>query len=170
MTSFWDSGTANSPSRRIFYDAATPIEANRFVHQFSHYIDSSSYMRPRQQTKKHYLKSALFHPDTTYAYIRTDAHGSLQPVYKGSFKVLKKYAKCFVIDTKRGFDNVSIDRLKNAQISFESVNRVTPDTNISAAFPSTTIDTQTHFSPIPPENTTSQQDVDFRSQPLHGPM
>ena len=60
-------------------------------------------------------------------YIRRDARRTpLQPVYEGPFKVLKKFAKYFVVDLRRRVDNVSIDRLKSAALSFQNLNSSHP--------------------------------------------
>ena len=46
-----------------------------------------------------------------------DSHCSpLQPVYQGPHKVLAKFSKYFKLDMRHGINNVSIDRIKTAQI------------------------------------------------------
>ena len=73
------------------------------------------------------MDKSLFALETTRVYIRRDAHRTpLQPVYEGPFKVLKKFAKYFVVDLRRHVDNVSIDRLKSAALSFQNLNSSHP--------------------------------------------
>ena len=84
-------------------------------------------MPPRRVNRKSYLDKALFAPETTYVYIRRNAHRApLQPVYDGPFKVVKKFFKYFVVDLRRHVDNVSIDCLKSAALSFSGLNLSDP--------------------------------------------
>ena len=47
-------------------------------------------------------------------------------MYEGPFKVLKKFTNNFVVDLRRHVDNVSIDRLKSAALSFQNLNSSHP--------------------------------------------
>ena len=71
---------------------------------------------PRDRnSRKIYLDKEL--DNCTHVFIRVDATKSpLQRSYKGPFKVLRKHDKFFTLDLLTRIDNVSIDRLKAAQL------------------------------------------------------
>ena len=113
-----------------FFDDTNGFEetdTNLFVSRFGRYVSSLRFMPPRRVNHKSHLDKALSAPETIQVYIHRDARRTpLQPVYEGPFKVLKKFAKYFVVDLRRHVDNVSIDRLKSVALSFQNLNSSHP--------------------------------------------
>ena len=113
------------------------LEHTLFANNLAKYIASVRYNSPRQHNRSSYVEKALFLPETAHVYLRIDSHKPLlHPVYKGPFKVLDKREKYFIIDFRTHTDKVTIDRLKSAQLSLDTLNQDAL-TNSIAMSPST---------------------------------
>ena len=113
------------------------LEHTLFANNLAKYIASVRYNSPRQHNRPSYVEKALFLPETTHVYLRIDSHKPpLHPVYKGPFKVLDKREKYFIIDFRTHTDKVTLDRLKSAQLSLDTLNQDAL-TNSIAMSPST---------------------------------
>lgn len=103
-----------------------------FVRNLAQFSATLSYKPPRHVDRKSFIEKALFAPQTTHVYVRIDSHRPpLRPVYKGPYKVLEKTKKHFLIDIHSGTDRVSIDRLKAAHLSLDTLNHDLPDSELS---------------------------------------
>jgi len=102
-------------------DYQEPTQA--FTRNLAQYAATLSYKPPRHVDRKSFIEKALFAPQTSHVYIRVDSHRPpLRPAYKGPYRVLEKNKKHFLIDFHTCTDRVSIDRLKAAHLSIDTLN------------------------------------------------
>ena len=73
--------------------------------------------RNYSSTDSYYIPPGLM--TATHVFVRNETKRSLDPAYKGPYKVIKRYEKVFTLKTDRGQDNVHINRLKPAHTEEE---------------------------------------------------
>lgn len=94
-----------------------------YVAKLAARISSLRYSPPRLPDRKSYVEPLLHDSKTTHVYVRHDAHRPpLHPCYKGPFRVVKRFPKYFEVDLRTFVDKISVDRLKAACLSIESLN------------------------------------------------
>ena len=79
-------------------------------------------MPPRTSTRASHIDHALFSPSTTHVFVRDDARRPpLYPAYKGPYRILARHDKYFELDYRTSTDKVSIDRLKPAVFTTQTL-------------------------------------------------
>ena len=102
----------------------TPLDVTSFVHRLTAKMANIVYNPPAQCKKTTYV-SKLFET-CTHVLVRDLARThSLQPVYRGPFKILKRHKEYFAISINNGAQNISLGRLKPTFLDITWLN-VTP--------------------------------------------
>ena len=106
----------------IFEDRHTELSPD-FVKTLSSFQALYSYSPPRPPARhQSFVDPRLFDRLTSHVYIRVDRHRPpLSPVYKGPYKILDRTEKYFLLDLLSKVERVSIDRLKTARLSLDTL-------------------------------------------------
>ena len=97
----------------LFTSPQIPMNINSFIHRLVAKMANLAHNPPAQCKKPTYV-SKLFEM-CTHVFVREFAWThSLQPPYRGRFKILKRSKKYFTISIKNCTQNISLDRLKPA--------------------------------------------------------
>ena len=93
-----------------------------FAANLSAYVHNFRYHPPRPPRDRNFVDPKLFNSRTTHVYVRVDKHRPpLSPVYKGPYRILDRYSKYFILDFLNRYEQISVDRLKVAPISLQTL-------------------------------------------------
>ena len=107
----------------VFHEKDESTSLNAFVNSLTRRVAFFRYNPPRKAIRSLYLDTALFNPQVTYVFLKSEVRRhSLQPAYKGPYLIVDRNPKYFTLDFTTHQDHISIDRLKPAIFSMESLN------------------------------------------------
>ena len=110
------------------------------------FIKSIEFSPSRTSKRPSYIDPNLLAPSTTHVYIRINKRQPpLYPAYMGPYQIIKRHAKYFEVNMRTHIDRVSIDRLKPAYLSIDTLNR---DASIVVRSPESSPMTADHHSPF----------------------
>ena len=115
-----------------FFDKTSEKSApdNTFADNLTNFISRVQFSPARSTRHSSYIDPKLLEPSTTHVYIRIDKRQPpLHPTYMGPYQVVKRHPKYFEINTRTHIERISIDRLKPAHLSLETLNRSTSNAN-----------------------------------------
>ena len=109
----------------VSHEEDESMSLHAFVNSLTRKVASFRYNPPRKVNRSSYLDTALFNPQVTHVFVRNEVlcH-SLHPASKGPYLIVDRNLKCFILDFTTHRDHISIDRLKPAIFSMESLNEV----------------------------------------------
>lgn len=101
----------------FFNDQPIDASASLFAKQLKRHMDTTKYFFTKSwPTNTPFVSDNLRSAD--YVFVRDDSHSlTIKPAYKGPYKVLKRYAKYYILQDFSKNGVVSIDRLKPANVS-----------------------------------------------------
>ena len=99
-------------------------DESTLLHAIVNLLTRSFRYNPRRKANRSsYLDTVLFKSQVTHLFVRNEVRRhSLQPAYKGPYLIVDRNPKYFTLDFTIHQNHISIDRLKPAIFSMESLN------------------------------------------------
>jgi len=150
--------TLTLPSQLIVpFDYKETTTQSEYVNLLKAQMNSISTVRShRNFYAKQYLPPGL--TTASHVFVRNETKRSLDPAYKGPYKVIKRYDKYFTLQMDRGQDNVHINRLKPAHTEEDII-----ETSELALMPRFNID-------FPTQTTNTRPDVRTQTRQSRIPL